>query len=613
LGNVDETESTGGRISVELTGLSPLFKELFMETPESDARPVSSRAFIGASRAEFRLFDTTVPELETRVDSWSMSIADMNSGSGSDYIRTANHSVHSSINLDGRLFRLEVDIFNDTVSSTIPAVTGSKSPITIIPDINNSVPITCVPTTPVDLVSGTQQPVAIAPFVLVDSLVTTVGGEAWYKIVVTEKRLTLTCTVDALNTSTVAGVLYDSSGAAVSISNVPIKFSATTSQPFSKIFTLSSTVPTTPVTYYLGVAQSRQLGAGSNFGFTISATDGPADPAPPTLTPGVGTITASWESDPTVGSYTLYYGIPGYANQYGVFQGQPVYKIEAIPATEGIVSQIVALPPTSDYGFWLEWKKDGITAGSPGITWTTYDTQAVGTTNISRALHAVSTVNTEWTCEAIGSIPDGSASYDAGVYTMTGAGVLGLSGDDPRPTWLQFLHQPVTSDFTIQLRVVSIGDNGDTSDFPSFAQAGIAVRSNLTPESVEMLQGVEFGAYYTGSGDPIVWTAVPQQSINLTYPQTGEGNNSTISNLAVPAPVWLKVTRVGTLVESWYSIDDCVTWTEVNPMRWDEASQAIVYDDMQFDGTVELGMYVIGNNWDTQVTAVFDTVTITTP
>jgi len=586
LAKVAEPVAAGSQISIALTGLSPVFEELFSPAPASDARSVSSRAFIGATRAQFKLVDITDAALEITVDTWSVSISDMNSGSSYGNIRTASHSVPSTINLAGTPFRLEAEIFNDTVSTTEPVVTGFKTGITITPDQNNSVSITCVPTGAVELASGTPVPVETAPFVLVDSMVTAVGGEAWYKIEVTRKRLTLNCTVDALNTSTVAGVLYKEDG---SVASGPVEFSATSSQPFSKIFTLSTSDPVTPVTYYLGVAQSRQLGAGSNHGFTISATDGPADPPVPSLTPGQGTITASWQSDVSVGSYTLYYGVRGYADQYGT-----ILKIIDIPATGELISKTVALSAVEgEYGFWLEWKKDGIVATSPGIEWTSYGYQARGTTATATALHTTTIVNTDWTCEAIGKIPDGSATHDTGVYTVTGAGVQGLSGADPRPTWLQFLHQPVAGDFTITLRVTAVGGNGTTG---LASEAGIAVRSDLSPESDELLFGPQSG----------------QKNVVLTYPQTGEGSNSPWST-ADALPVWLTVQRVGDHVTASYSIDNKVTWIEVKPRRFDDVTQSIVYDDMQFTGTVEIGMYVIGNNWATQVAAVFDSVSITTP
>jgi len=580
LAEVAEPVAAGSQISIALTGLSPIFEELFSPAPASDARSVSSRAFIGATRAQFKLVDITdaEQEIEIEVDTWFVSISDMYSGSSYDTIDTASHSIPSTINLDGTQFRLEVDIFNDTVSTTVPVVTGNKTGMTITPDQNNSVSITCVPIGAVELASGASVLVETAPFVLVNSMVTAVGGEAWYKIVVNQKRLTLTCTVDDEdNTSTVAGVLYNQDGTAVTVAYNQVMFSATASQPFSKIFTLSTSDPTTPVTYYLGVAQSRQLGAGSNHGFTISATNGPADPPVPSLTPGQGTITASWQSDVSVGSYTLYYGVRGYADQYGT-----ILKIIDIPATGEIISKTVALSAAEgEYGFWLEWKKDGIVTISPGMEWTSYGYQAEGTTATATALHTTSIVNTAWTCEAIGRIPDGTASYDAGAYTVTGAGVLGLAGYDPRPTWLQFLHQPATGDFTITLRVTAVGGNGTTG---LASQAGIAVRSNLSPESDELLFGPESG----------------QKNVVLTYPQTGEGSNSPWST-ADALPVWLKVTRVGSLVESSYSTDG-TNWTEVNPYG---------VSDMEISGTVEIGMYVIGNNWNTQVTAVFDSVDVT--
>ncbi len=253
------------------------------------------------------------------------------------------------------------------------------------------------------------------------------------------------------------------------------------------------------------------------------------------------------------------------------------------------------MPPEETYGFWLEWEKDGIISTGQ-IVWdqNSHGTSGVGNPATSAALHVISMISTvdgDWTCEAIGKIPDGSASYDAGAYTVTGAGVLGLSGDDPRPTWLQFLHQPMTGDFTITLRVTAIGGNG-TSGLAS--QAGIAVRSDLSPESDELLFGAESG----------------QKNVVLTYPQTGEGSNSPWSTEPV-LPVWLQVQRVVNLVTASYSIDDGTTWIEVKPYGGYDPVLGNQWLDMNMSGNVEIGMYVIGNNWDTQVTAVFDSVDVT--
>lgn len=583
LGNVDVPETAAGKISIELTGLSPVFEELFSAASVSDVRSVSSRAFIGASRAQFELFDITDAEHEIKVDSWSLPIVEMSNGSGYDTVRTASHSIASSINVNGTLFRLEANIYNDTVSTSTPVVTGIKSDMTITPDTNNPVTITCVPSSSIELVSGMPQFLEPQPFVLVDSMVTAIGGEAWYRIVVTGKRLTLACTADALNTSTIAGVLYNENG---SVASGQVKFSATVSQPLSKIYTLAASG-----VYYLGVAQSRPLGAGSNHGLTISAIDGPADPLAPTLTPGPGTVTVSWQSDPNVGSYSLFYGQP-VPWQTDLYQSG-ITELEDIVAIDGELSRTITLPPEETYGFWLEWIKDGITATGQ-IVWDQYShgTSGVGNPATAAAFHVTSTVNTDWTCEAIGKIPDGNASYDAGVYTVTGAGLLGLSGDDPRPTWLQFLHQPTTENFTITLRVTAIGGNGTTG---LASQAGIAVRSDLSPESDELLFGAEAG----------------QKNVVLTYPQTGEGGNSPWS-IADDLPVWLKVQRTGSLIESLYSTDG-VLWIEVNPYGGYDPILGDQWLDMNLIGTVELGMYVIGNDWDTQVTAVFDNVSITAP
>ena len=609
-----DSGSRGGRISVRLTGLSPIFGELFATVDATGTRSVSSRALIGASRAEFRLYNAA----DAEVDSWTWTTFDMNDSSGWDNgaLYPQSHSVPASVISSEGPFRLEADIYNEAVPTTTepeptydPVVSGSAGGLMIAVDEDTRVTIRCVPVDPADLVFGSWESLQLPPFVLLGRNVTEMGGEAWYKIQTAGPRLILECAVDAENTSTVAGVLYDDAG---SVASGQVKFSATAAEPFRKIFSIPAG------TYYLGVAQSRPLGAGSDYGFSVRAVEGPFDPAAPTLTPGPGTVTVTWQSDPSAGTYTIFYGQP-LSWDTSRYQGG-ILKLTDIPAIDGEISRTIELPPEETYGFWLEWSKEGITATGQ-IVWDQYahGTSGVGYPATARALHSVATVNTDWTCEAIGSIPDGSASYDAGAasYTVTGAGVLGLGASTDggiRPTWLQFLHRPISGDFTMQVRVVSIGDNGATGEWRSFAQAGIALRSDLTPESVELLHGVEFGAYYTGSGTPTVWTPVPQQSVSLTYPQTGEGGNAPISVYAVPVPVWLKVTRVGNLVESWYSNDDRSTWIEVNPYGgYNPDTYESIWLDMNLSGAAELGMYVIGNNWDVQATAVFDNVTITTP
>jgi len=188
-----------------------------------------------------------------------------NDGSGWDSLWTDYHP----LSVSGTGYTLETDVFNDAVSTTVPVVSGSKTGVEIIEGQRTPVSIRCLPVSPIPTLNSVTtrvdlQPVLI-PFVVVGTSLTELGQEAWYRLDLSSGQLTLICSLDPENSATVAAVLYDQYGAI----KTPVKFSATASQPFSNTFTLVAG------TYYLGVAQSRPFGAGTDHGLTLTLIDGP--------------------------------------------------------------------------------------------------------------------------------------------------------------------------------------------------------------------------------------------------------------------------------------------------------------------------------------------------
>jgi len=143
---------------------------------------------------------------------------------------------------------------------------------------------------------------------------------------------------------------------------------------------------------------------------------------------------------------------------------------------------------------------------------------------------------TPWTSQDIGSVgQSGSASFLKGVFTLHGAGA-DISGTADS---FQAVMQPITGDVQIVARVASI-QNTD-----AYAKAGVMLRSSLTPGSAHVMLDVR-----------------PNGSIEFMTRSVNGGSTSFLGGATHAAPVWLKLTRVGTTVAGLVSFDGS-SWTQV--------------------------------------------------
>jgi len=555
----------GASISVDVSVISPLWTDLLTSGKAAAARRLpTSRALIGMNRASFTLYDAG----DVPVDSWEVDV-------GGIYTQVSRqspprHTLPATWSAATPPFRLVAEVFNSAVSSVEPVVAGSATGLVITADKNTYAGITCLPFAPLALASGISEPRSLAPFVTSGDLVTVLGEEAWYSFTLTGERMLVELVPDADNTCTLAAAIYDSTGTTNSYNRT---ITATAAAPGSLLAIL------TPGTYYLGVAQSRNLSAAGPAGFSLRVVDGPPDPPAPTLTPGPGTVTVSWTSDPDVDSYTLYYGIP--APWDGTIYDS-VSKVVEIPAIEGEINQTLNLPPIDTYGFWLAWKRGAAGATTPGMSWASMysDARATGAAPQARALHVITEVN-GWSCQAIGGVTDGSGSYAAGTgtYTLSGGGMLGLQGT-PNPTWLQFLSAPLTGAFTLQGRVTSLAGLSGGSPL-----AGLGLRRDASPESEELLLGA----------------CLDLRDTQIIYPRSGDGLYISGPG-ATLAYVWFRISRAADdTVVAWRS-DDGTIWTEIMP-----GTTKILA------GPVLGGAFVISQNWSSPATATFDNFEVTVP
>ena len=133
----------------------------------------------------------------------------------------------------------------------------------------------------------------------------------------------------------------------------------------------------------------------------------------------------------------------------------------------------------------------------------------------------------------------GSASFNAGTYTLQGAG----SGFSGTADGCRFVYQTGTGDCSVTIRVQSLTNTGTN------ARVGVMIRESLNANAIS-------------AG---VWVA-PTSGVHFTR-RTSTGGTTAVSSVSGrTAPQWLRITRTGNTFRAFYSTNG-TSWTQFGNNR----------------------------------------------
>ena len=247
--------------------------------------------------------------------------------------------------------------------------------------------------------------------------------------------------------------------------------------------------------------------------------------------------------------------------------GETGFKIER--STDGINFAQIGVAPAGATGY-----ADATVVGNKQYWYRARSYNAAGDSRASSVATVTtpappSTIPAPWTSGDVGAVAAaGSASHNAGVFTVAGSGAgIGGTADE-----FHFLSQPWTGNGTIVVRVTGL-----TNTAPG-ARAGIMFRESLA-----------------AGARTVALTVSPSGVVNaLARPTTGGGTESP-PNGNRPAPTWLKLVRNGNVFSPFHSADG-VTWT------------AMFTGNYPMSAGLYVGLCVTSNNDGTLATATFDNV-----
>ncbi len=175
--------------------------------------------------------------------------------------------------------------------------------------------------------------------------------------------------------------------------------------------------------------------------------------------------------------------------------------------------------------------------------------------------------------------PVGFAETSPGVITMGGGGTDIWNAADE----FRFASKRLTGNGVIIAKVESV-DNTDP-----WAKGGVMMRESLDP-------GARFAAVYATPGNGVRYQA---RLLNLGA-ATSDTTVATPEQMALKIPVWIKMERVGSNFNGYYSTDG-IKWTA---MSWNPQTIAMT-------STVYLGLAVTSHNTAAMTTAQFSSVSLT--
>ncbi len=176
-----------------------------------------------------------------------------------------------------------------------------------------------------------------------------------------------------------------------------------------------------------------------------------------------------------------------------------------------------------------------------------------------------------WTSEDIGAVAlSGAAGESAGTYTVSGNGAdIWGSSDAFRFAW-----QPLTGDGTIVARIAAL------TGADAWTKAGVMIRASTAPGAAHALMLASRG-----------------RGLAFQRRTTAGGQSTNTAGPLVPAPVWLRLSRAGSLITASWSADG-LSWTTLG-------QEAIA-----LPSTVLVGLAVTSHDTTTLATGTFDRVSI---
>src|SRR6266700_4705704 len=302
----------------------------------------------------------------------------------------------------------------------------------------------------------------------------------------------------------------------------------------------------------ISMANTIYVGLGTASGNTTSLATGTLDSVSVSSTaspaPLISSVSATTGS---IGSQVVIFG-----SGFGATQGSSLVTINNVPMTVSgwNSSQITATVAT------------GTTTGPlvVSVAPSMNDSNAVNFTLTSNPLPP------GWLDQDIGTVgPAGSATYANGVFTVKGAGASGMWST---ADGFHFVYQQMTGDGSVVARITSITSTASST--------GVQIRESLDPNS----KGAYLYSYNNGIG--------------LNYRSTTGGVASNPASMSVTLPYWVKLTRSGTTVTA---------YTSVNGSSWSPLGSPLT---ISMANTIYVGLGTASGNTTSLATGTLDSVSV---
>jgi autotransporter-associated beta strand protein len=228
---------------------------------------------------------------------------------------------------------------------------------------------------------------------------------------------------------------------------------------------------------------------------------------------------------------------------------------------------------------WLVVAADGTLSGTPSLGSSGLNSFVVRATDSTSASAdatleiTVTGLPLPWVSSDIGTgMLAGSATFNAGIFTQAGSGIIGSTGDK-----LRFTYQTLTGDGEIIARISGLQNTGNSS------RVGVMIRDSLAANSKQIFMGM------TGSG-AYRW---------VRRTATGGSTSSTNSNSGTVPNTWLRLVRSGNTITAYKSVNG-TSWTTVGSTT-----------NTTFASTCYIGL-AVGSGSDTTLnTSQFSSISVT--